>query len=596
MPHASLAAEPQNLEGVKYSFLPGPELSVFVAGVIVNDREILTSALIRGQGSDYQEQQLDRWKVPYEIVVEVLNLETEVLDNGNLRLSSPGLMTEIDLDELETDPELGLVFSVQELRSQFQLEVEFDLEFYALRLTVPWLDAFNQVNQESEIYTSGLSQVSPAPFSVAATEQQLRYSSGANSDVLRSEFSAVGSLLGGSWFMQVEQPTAFSLSDTRLSDLQLRWQSDPADYILGSQPSFWPTEQSGDYWGFTTIQRSGFTPQQQLYGLPDPRRRLYAEETNRTVVGEANPGDRVRLVLGFSGPPIAEAIVDASGVYRFESVPIQTRLGNGSYNILVYPNGDLGAQPDIQTATFSALPGQLPEGASAFVFSAGARRQTTANSLVGEFSGFEVSLSQRWGLSESLTLGAGALYDDAMRGLLDIYYQPQNFPLRAAISTIADLDGSDWDVNADVLFQPSDSFSAQLISDRFSTRLSTNWQLSPELSLLGSWNSKTEPRLGVQFASAGQTTSTFARLSVDTDLNLYWNLSQRLDQFSLRSNGNDVSTQSKLTYYLNPDGLNQGHSFSVKYDTQDRLEAGLTSLLWSYRAPERTVDNRPLWE
>ncbi|NEP18967.1 MAG: carboxypeptidase regulatory-like domain-containing protein, partial [Leptolyngbya sp. SIO4C1] len=52
----------------------------------------------------------------------------------------------------------------------------------------------------------------------------------------------------------------------------------------------------------------------------------------------------------------------------------------------------------------------------------------------------------------------------------------------------------------------------------------------------------------------------------------------------------------ELPYYLNPDGVNQGHSFSVKYDTQDRLEAGLTSLLWSYRAPERTVDNRPLWE
>ncbi|MBD2094686.1 carboxypeptidase regulatory-like domain-containing protein [Trichocoleus sp. FACHB-591] len=608
-PTPSLTPTPEAT--IPTSLSPIPQVpagfTTFPVGINIERRNANAGVLVRGHEDGTQAIDFEQWLLPYDAVVQALKLSTKVLSDNQIELRLPTFAVRLNPTQLHNDPGLGLVFSVQELRSLFGLDVTFDINEYAIQLQAPWLDqpSANSPIQAAPVQLSGLAEIKAPKFSLAAIEQRLSASSTSSTGTnYVGDVTAVGTILGGSWFVRADQPELFSANSWRIAEARYQRQTNQADYILGTQPPFWLNFSANDYLGFTWIQRQGFTPPVDLYGENDPRHRLQAAQVGRTVSGKAEPGTLVRLVPGFSDRPIAETLVDSSGIYRFENIKLDNQALGGFYRVLLYPKGQLAAQPEIRNAVFSSVAGQLPAGASVSVASGGVRRNLTNSAETGLLSNFSNltdfrgGVAQRWGVSNSLTVGAGMVYDQSLRGLGEIFFQPENFPLKVAVSALTGSGDTDWDINADISYDPSQNFSARLTSDRFSTRFNTYWRVAPGLALLGSTDSRDATAAGVQFNFSGKNSYTFGRITFDTKSHLRWNLLQHLGQLELSSAGNEVGSQSSLTYFLTRDSnFTTGQSLVLGYDTfhQDSNE-NLLSLAWHYRSKQRSVDNTPLWD
>jgi hypothetical protein len=572
--------------------------TVFPVGIEIDNRNVVEGILVRGREDGTQAVNFDSWLVPFSAVIEALKLDVKSLPDGQLEVRSPGLVTRVNPKQLTTDPELGLMFSIQDLKKNFGVEVKFNLEKYALVITPPWLNqrAAGRRNNRP-IALEGLPRFQPGKFNIAAVEQKFNTTGGENNSTLtRGETTAVGTVLDGSWFLRTEQQELGDSKTWRVREAQYIRQKDQQDYFVGSHPTFWSNSGANDFWGFTYIQRQGFTPPKNLLsaGYTDPRQRLQAGQIGRTISGRAEPGTLVRLVEGFGDIVVAEILVDSSGIYRFENIKSDDEYLNSFYRVLLYPQGRLTEKPEVRDANYTSVPGQLPAGATALVVSGGLQRDYD-NSLIGNFSGFRGGIAQRWGVSENLTVGLGGVYDNSGRGLAELYYRPANIPLQVAFSALI---GSKTDAIADVRFEPSTKFNATFSSDRFSSRLNLNWNILNGISLFANTDTRNGTGGGLQFNFSGKNAYTFARIGLDTENRLRWNLLQRLGKLELAQFGNEIGTSSELSY-----GLSSGavwglkHSLLVNYETRSQGEGdNLLTLGWRYRSPQRTLDGNYLWE
>jgi hypothetical protein len=575
--------------------------TVFPVGLSLGKRVVNPSLLVRGEEDGTQAINLDNWLLPFDGVIAGLSLTVTSLPDGQLELRSPGVVTRIDPKKLRTDPELGLVFSIKDLDNLFGIKAKFDINDYAIQLDVPWLGKTlgSAGEAETPILLEGLPSFSPGNFGFGAIEQKFNASgSEGSSTSYRGDLLAVGSAFGGSWFVRADQPNFQDTSTWRIAESQFLRQTNQADFILGSQPTFWRSQGSNDYWGLTFIQRQGFVPPQQYNGgFVDPRLRLQASQIGRTITGSAQPGTLVRLVEAFGDRFIGEVLVDSSGIYRFENVKSDNQSFGGNYRLLLYPDGRLTAQPEIRDATYSIVPGQLPTGASALVVSSGLRRDFNNQSLLGNFSEFRGGVAQRWGLSEELTVGLGGVYDDSARGVAELFFRPSNLPLQVAVSALS---GNKWDVNADVRYSPTPSISTGFTSDRFSNRFNMDWRLSSALGLFANTDSRDRSTAyGLQLNFSGKDAFTFARASLDNSNRLRWSLLQRLGALELNQRGNEIGTLSELTYNLsgNTNFLNLGNSLLLNYETRDQFRSDdLVTLGWQYRSKQQANDGSYLWE
>ena len=578
--------------------------TVFPVGINIGRRNVNAGVSVRGREDGKQAIALDKWLLPYDVVVQTLKLSTKVLPDNQIELRSSVTAVRVDPTKLYTDPKLGLVFSVEEVRSLFGVQVEFNLNEYAIQFDAPWLNASGQrqSTDEAPVQLEGLPRIEPPNFSLAAIEQRVNVGGARSSPTAsRGDLTAVGSVFGGSWFLRADQPQLLNPKQWHISDALFQRQTDTADYFVGTQAPFWRNLSPNDFVGFTFIQRQGYTPPPQFFGESDPRQRLQAAQVGRTVSGRAEPGTLVRLVKGFSDRIIAETLVDSSGVYRFEHVKLETPALGGYYQVFLYPKAQLTAQPEIRDATFTNLPGQLPAGASVLIISGGAGRDDTRRgnaSLFGDFTAFRGGAAQRWGVSNSLTLGAGVVYDRSLRGLAELFWQPEKFPLKAAVSVLSGTRKEEWDINADVSYDPSPNFSARFSHDRFSSRLGIYWQVIPGITLLSNTDSRDATSAGVQLNFSGTNAFTLARVTYDTKRHLRWNLIQRLGRFELSSVGNEISSQSALSVFLSKHSdLTTGHSLVLGYDTNNQNGSNhLTTLAWHYRSKQRASDGTPLWD
>lgn len=577
--------------------------SVFPVGLNVGKRNIDPSVMIRGQEDGIQAINFNNWLIPFDAIVEGLNLTVTSQADGQLEVRSPKQVIRINPKKLRTDSQLGLVFSIQDLDNLFGIKAKFDIIEYAIVLKLPWLpsskNGYKQnrsAQTEAPIILEGLPLLSPNNFSFGAIEQKISASSNQNSSTsYRGDFLAVGSAFGGSWFLRTDQPNFQDADTWRIAEAQFYRPSSQSDLILGSQPSFWRSRTGNDYWGFTYIQRQGFTPPQIIGGFVDPRQRLQASQIGRTITGRTQPGTLVRLVEGFGEKIIGEVLVDSDGIYRFENV-VNKKSFSSNYRVLLYPEGRLTAQPEIREATYSIVPGQLPAGTSALVFSGGLRRNFENQSLLGNFSDFRGGIAQRWGLSENITVGVGGIYDDSPRGLAELFYRPANFPLQVAVSALS---GSKWDINADIRFDPTRNFRASYTADSFSNRFNIDWRIFRNIALFATTDSRSATSGGVQLNFSSKNAFTFARVSLDTENRLRWNLLQRLGRMELNQRGNEIGTLSELSYNFSRDSslLNLGNSLLLSYET--RSKNGFDNLMtmgWRYRSPKRASDGNYLWE
>lgn len=576
------------------------EMNVFPVGINVGVRSSSRSILIRGVEDGEKAVNFNNWLIPYDAVVDVLNIDITTLFDGQLEARSPGVVIRIDPKKLTSDKELGLVFSIGQIRRLFGVDAEFDINEYAIILEVPWKNSSRSgiVDQEVPIILDGLPSFQARNFNLTAIEQRIDASGrGNNSTSLRGDFLAVGSAFGGSWFVRTDQRDLENQSSWRISEAQFLRQTDKIDYFLGSQSTFWDTRSGNRYWGFTYIQRQGFTPPKPFGGgFSSPRQRLQADEIGRTITGEAEPGTLVQLVRGVSNV-IAEILVDSSGIYRFENIKTKGNSFN-KLRIFLYPQGQLTAQPEIRNASYSSLPGQIPAGASAWVFSGGWDREFAENSFLGfgELNDFSGAIARRWGVSDNFTVGLGGVYDDSAKGLAEIFYLPDGFPLKVAISALM---GNEADIVSDIRFNPSRNLYASFTSDRLSNRFNVNWRLGRGLSLFANTSSQSGTASGVQLNFSGKHFYTFARASIDTENRFRWNWLQRLGDLRLTQRGNEIGTFSELAYNLSNDSsfLSTGNSLLLNYETRSRnRNDNLLTLGWQYRSRERARDGNYRWE
>ena len=96
-------------------------------------REVGSPALVKGSEDGYQARSLKNWLIPFDDVVKTLGFTTTLQADGQLELRSPEIVTQVRLDELAVDPELGSVWSVAEIENRLGASVEFDRSQYAIR-------------------------------------------------------------------------------------------------------------------------------------------------------------------------------------------------------------------------------------------------------------------------------------------------------------------------------------------------------------------------------------------------------------------------------------------------------------------------------
>lgn len=580
------------------------EFRVFPVGLNINKRNVNPGVLVRGQEDGTQAIDFANWLVPYEAVIQALKLNVTPLPDGQLEVRSPGLVTRIDPSQLTNDPELGLVFKTQEVQTLLGVPVTFDINEYAIVFNPPWLglEASRGETGEVPIQLDGLPELKPKKLTVAALEQRVNGVSSDSSLNYRGELTAIGTLFSGSWYLSANQTDFLDSRTWYLSQAQYLRQTDSADYVVGSQPTFWRSRSGGEYWGFTTIQRRGFTPPVSFGGSGfSPDQRLQASQVGRTIIGEAEPGTLVRLTQGFNEQILAEVLVDSSGIYRFEDVIVGGRSFSGNYRLLLYPQGRLTAQPEIREATFSTVRGQIPARTSATILSGGFGRQAAGRpeqNFLGELKDFRGGIAQRWGVSESLTLGVGGFYDQKLRGLGELFFRPSNIPIEMAVSLLtADIEGS-WDIDANLLYRPSSNFSTQFSSDRLSQRFNLNWQVFPRITLLGTYNSRDGAAVGLQTSLSGRGFFSFGRITLDEQNRFRWNAIQRLGGWEFNQQGNEIGIRSELNYnFSGRSSASAGHSLLLSHETRSLNESNyLLSLGWRYRSQTRSLDGSYLWE
>lgn len=606
-----------------------PALGLLLVGLAVDDITTVEATLIKGRENGEGAIAFDQWLIPFEDAMTALGGSVTPAEDGLLTIRAPGLATVLDPQTLQLDPDLGRVISIAEIETVLGIPAEFDRGQYAVKFRPPIVDhpRRNAERLSEPVVTEGLPVITPSAFSLSAVSQATRMNSSPDSlfNTPRGELSAIGSVFEGSWYARIDQPSLDRPNSWQLRELQYLRQSDRNDYVLGTQPTFWRSRNtSQDYWGATTVQRWGFTPPNPASsGGFNPRARLQSSEIGRTVSGEAAPGTFVQLTQGLNGLVVDETIVDSSGLYRFENVPasgqqLSSQYSDQGYLVQLYANGQLTNEPEIRSAAFTTLPGQLPEGASALITSLGMGHQVQSDQLVGNFNDLKGGIAYRRGLSESFTMGAGLVQDGSPQILAEAFYLPEHMPLQAAIAATVDLETGGAQIDANVRYQPAENLGLTFDSDRFSQRLNADWKISPDFSLTAAGNTRDSAlSLGARVAYRMNRWRGSLNAAIDTRQHFRWGLYATNGAFNLSSQGNEISTSSSLTYHLpsrsrgvDPNSL--GHELALTYETFNASELPfetvademITGVLgtgqlaiaqWRYRSRAIAFDGQSRW-
>lgn len=592
-------------------------IATFIIGLNAGKRNIRDGVSVRGEVKDKDAINFDNWLIPYDDVLQTLKFTSKSISDHEVELRSPFKVIHFDTNKLHNDPELGLVLSTKEIKDIFGIESKFDWREYAIVFDVPEIKSDNSNNIEKKpVIFTGLPKISPPNITLSMVEQRANLTGTTTSDLKnQGTLSAVGTILDSSWFLRLNQSDITDSKTWQLSDLQILKQTDSSDYYLGSQPTFWPSSSGGDFWGFTTIKRYGFSPF-PTYGSGSANigQRLQPEQISGTVTGRAPPGTLARLVKGLYKPtPIAEQLVDISGNYRFDNVPVGRQIGT-NYQVLLYADGVLTAKPRVEDARFNLLPEQLSIGTSALIVSGGWKRHLNNNDFLGDFTQFSGGIKQRWGLTKDLTVGLGGIYDSSFQGLTELFYQPQKSPFRANISglmgdkinintnlsweqsplkvTLSSVIADDIKLNTNVIWDGNPNLYATLSNDLKSTRYTFDFQILKHLKFNSNGDLSKDKNFGVGYSSSSRNSSTSALVNINTNAQLNWSLNQTLGKLSFNHSGNQSSTSSQLSYVFNP-----SQSLIFKYETLNSSQnANLLSTYWRYTSPMQTKYGENLWQ
>ena len=550
------------------------------------------------QGEIDKQQQpvtFDRWLVPLDATLKLLEIKQQQLATGEIELTSPYLQLRLHPIQVKSDPKLGKVITIGELQKFPGLKVDFDAKEIALKFsyTLP-KNPPKPSKTDPTVSLDGLVSVDPPTANLSAVSERINLSGATNSQLnTQGEFKAVGTVLGSSWYLRVDQPQLANLLTWGLSEAVAINQNASADWITGSQSPFWRRQgnPTGSYWGVTTIQRQDFTPPTSLSGGDFvPNERLQSSRVGRTVIGTAQPGTVVRLIKGFNTEVVGQILVDSSGIFRFENVVVskEGEFGSG-YRLLLYPSGQLTADPQVRDVTFTTVPGQLPAGSGAWIASAGANYNRKSTEFVGKLDGLQGGAAYRRGVSESVTVGAGIVADPlAVRGLGEVFWQPTGIPLQASISAVT---GDRWDLVSNVNYQASPTLNANFSSDKLSSRADVNWQLTPKFTASSKYDSLSGVAIGGNYNfSLAPNSNSNVQGTFDSNSFLRWSASHQQNEWQLGFQGNEISLNSEVSYRL-PSATGTTQNLAVNYQsTTTTSPTTFGQLLWRYQSTPLQAD------
>jgi hypothetical protein len=563
-----LDVEPLDLDVEPLEVIPDnlEQFEVFPIGLNLGRQNVIESTLIRGLEDGERAIAFSNWLIPLQDIFVALELDVSPQQSGIVELRSPGLVTRLDPASLTRDPELGPVMSIAEIEDKFGVPAEFNPVTFSIIFKPPWLEPISQRRAsqgQRPIVLEGLPTVRETGYGISALGQrwEFNYFSDPNTDVVTNNgnFIGLGTFANGSWFWDVNQPDMLDSSTWRLSDLQYVLQQPKTDYALGIQQTFWRrVESSGNFWGFTNVQRFGFESD-QIDTIFNPSRRLQSSTVNQTVTGRAEPGTLVQLVDRFTRQVLQQFLVDSSGLYRFENVP-----SGRQYSILLYPDGRLTEIPEVQVAQLSALPGQLTRGTASLITSLGVLESPPNNSLVGQFSDITGGLGFRYGLTEDLTIGTGLVVDRSFLLQPELFFQHPTFPF--SISGLVLFNpgtGKIVNNNANLSLSPVENLSLTARSDVNEQAFSVNWNVVPGFDLTGGGSSGSGTFFtGTRFGFSSSNFSASGNVIYETDNTVRWNLNSRLGSAFFRHRGDDTQILNDLIY----DFGNSGFALDLGYE------------------------------
>jgi hypothetical protein len=127
-----------------------PQFVVLPIGINIGKRNILQSASVKGYEDGEKAVDFPNWLVPFQDITTALNLTVSSLPNGELEIKGVGLIKRIKLNELTSDPELGLTISIAKIEELLQVRSQFDIAAYSIILEPPWLNFKGRKNYQPE--------------------------------------------------------------------------------------------------------------------------------------------------------------------------------------------------------------------------------------------------------------------------------------------------------------------------------------------------------------------------------------------------------------------------------------------------------------
>ena len=278
--------------------------SVFPVDFTVEQHPVTAAVLVRGHKNKGQDIEFKNWLLPLDTVIETLSLEVTVLNDGDWQVRSPLQTIRLNPKERQMDLNLGIVVSIQEIETLLGVPASFDPNLQTIQFAPPWLEHTASQAEES-ISPEVLPRIKAPDFNITAIRQQTNIRTPRNASPSKTlsytgELAAIGTLLGGSWFIETNQPDLTNDHTWRLQEAQYLRQTESADFVLGSQPSFW-SGQGHDYWGLTTVRRWGFAPPQQSEAngfKPDQRLQARPTEGANLTPGQLPTGASALTISG----------------------------------------------------------------------------------------------------------------------------------------------------------------------------------------------------------------------------------------------------------------------------------------------------------
>jgi|GEM_PF-2117154 len=183
---------------------------IIPVGINLGKRNVIKSSFVRGFEDGSQAINFDNWLIPFDEVIKALNFQVTPLDSGELELRNVGLVTKINPENLQKDPELGLVFSVEQIKNLLGVPTEFDIIEYAIVFNPPWLNLQGKkraAQEELPVILDELPKIKPPPWSISTFGQELNLRGNNSSDFTKQgNLTTIGTLLGGSWYLSFNQP------------------------------------------------------------------------------------------------------------------------------------------------------------------------------------------------------------------------------------------------------------------------------------------------------------------------------------------------------------------------------------------------------